>query len=101
MNKTSLGGDLDIMNFDKFLFQLNERYGDLVKMDLFGQRNVFTFKPEHAKTIYQNEDSSPQRPALTPWVLYAKQKKYTLSLVSRYWLKENIVSVIVTLEKLI
>lgn len=38
-----LGGDLDFMEYDKFLFKLNEKYGDLVRLDLFNQKQVIHY----------------------------------------------------------
>ena len=38
-----IGGEFSIEYYDKFLVQLNEKYGDIVKWSLFDHKEVFLF----------------------------------------------------------
>nr|ATW72314.1 cytochrome p450 CYP3047A3 [Brachionus calyciflorus] len=77
-----LGGDLEFNPFDAFCMKLHEKHGDLVRWSMLGDNSLFVFKPEHAKIVFQNEGSSPIRPAVIPWEVYSKRKKYPPGLVN-------------------
>nr|QVK45590.1 cytochrome P450 [Brachionus paranguensis] len=76
------GGDLEFNPFDKFCIKLHQKYGDLVRWSILGNNNVFVFKPEHAKIVFQNEGPSPNRPSVIPWEVYSKRKNYPPGLVN-------------------
>nr|AHL88999.1 cytochrome p450 3047A1 [Brachionus koreanus] len=76
------GGDLEFNPFDKFCLNLHEKYGDLVRWSILGENNLFVFKPEHAKIVFQNEGPSPNRPSVIPWEVYSKRKNYPSGLVN-------------------
>nr|UOU03261.1 cytochrome P450 3047A1 [Brachionus rubens] len=76
------GGDLDFNPFNKFCLNLHQKYGDLVRWSILGENDLYVFKPEHGKIIFQNEGPSPNRPVVIPWDVYSKRKNYTPGLVN-------------------
>nr|QEV83791.1 cytochrome P450 [Brachionus rotundiformis] len=78
----AFGGDLEFNPFDKFCLDLHEKYGDLVRWSILGNNNLFVFRPDHAKIVFQNEGPSPSRPSVIPWDIYSKRKNYPPGLVN-------------------
>lgn len=82
------GGKYDPLDMTKFLEELNNDYGDLVRMKRLGTREIYMFHPEHVKALVGAEGASPMRPNILPWEVYAKSRNVPSALLNSqgpYW----------------
>nr|QUF59381.1 cytochrome p450 CYP3047A1 [Brachionus angularis] len=77
-----LGGEFTTNRFDKFVQELYNQYGELVKWSILGHKQIFIYNPDHAKLVFQVEGQIPIRPVVIPWQIYSKRKNYPPGLIN-------------------
>eukprot|EP01100_Stratorugosa_tubuloviscum_P013611 TRINITY_DN6918_c0_g1_i3.p1 TRINITY_DN6918_c0_g1~~TRINITY_DN6918_c0_g1_i3.p1 ORF type:complete len:526 (+),score=208.63 TRINITY_DN6918_c0_g1_i3:45-1622(+) len=65
----------------EFIF---EKYGEIVRLQLFGQDYVYLFDPSDIADIFRTNSKYPRRTIIEPWTMYRKERNLPLGIVSSH-----------------
>lgn len=60
------GGEYNLLEFRDFQDILQSQYGDIVKWELFNQKNVYIYDPELIREAFKTDGNTPHRSVLFP-----------------------------------
>ena len=65
------------------MIKLQEKYGDIVKWNIFGEKECFVFTPRHVKEIFKVDGTAPKRMTLDALNMLQKRLKINSTLANR------------------
>ena len=78
------GGEFNILDYKQFQIELQDKYGDIVKWNLFGRKECFVFNPKYIKEVFKVDGTMPRRIFLEPLTMLQNKLKLQSTLVNRY-----------------
>ncbi|CAF0921763.1 unnamed protein product [Brachionus calyciflorus] len=66
LNLKNFGGEYNLLEFRDFQDILQAQYGDIVKWELFNQKNVYLYDPELIRQAFKTDGNTPHRSVLHP-----------------------------------
>jgi hypothetical protein len=76
-------GDYEILEFRKFLNQLYDKYGDIVRWSVLNQKQLFLFNPDHIREVFKSDGNTPARSVLEPLVKLHEKVNIKSALINR------------------